>query len=295
MNESHFSVQNTSQKIRVIPSDIYPHFDGLQAIIGIPLNFALHPTRNGHFFDIVSVEAKLRLGNLGTLLSQTIIHPAISPRNYTWEGGKSLNFILSEKALQFIEKKREGDLVFALEITLSLLIRKELTLNPSLSFTSPEYWSTETVNLSFTIPRSVWVEKILPKIGFRNFRLIEVPLSHNQLKEAYDDILIEFNKAEQYFNAQDYNKCVAHCRNTLDALHRNLLKIKKKENIESSFKWLEKVSAETLNWITEIDKATFSLTSKSHHAGHKKDFKRYETEAIYLVVLGLLNFVGSIN
>lgn len=295
MNESHFTILSTTQKIRVSPSDLYPSYDGLQATLGIPVNFTLNPPNRDNSFDLVSLEAKLRLIDPTVQISQTVIQPAFSSRPNTWEGGKMLNFIISEKAIHLIEKNRKGELHFGIEFTLLILVRKNYQPSIDLYFSAHDFWTTDISNVTFYVPRSVWIEKILPKFGYRNLKLFEIPLSHNLLKEAYGDIIFEFDKAEQYFNAHDYNKCVAHCRNTLDALHRNLLKIKKQEKVETSFNWMETISTETLKWVTEIDKANFSLASKSHHVGHKKDFKRFEAEAIYLIVLGLLNYVGNVN
>ncbi|MBI5539666.1 MAG: hypothetical protein HY951_06375 [Bacteroidia bacterium] len=153
----------------------------------------------------------------------------------------------------------------------------------------------ETVNLYFSIPKSHWVEKILPNLGYQSLKLIEIPLTHKTLKEAYGDIIFEFNKAEGYFNQKDYNKCVAHCRCTLDALTRNLIKIRKQEASETAFKWLKSIDTATYKWIDELNKANTALSGKTHHAGQKRDFSRQEAESIYLVILGLLNFIAHIK
>jgi hypothetical protein len=150
-------------------------------------------------------------------------------------------------------------------------------------------------SIHFSIPRSVWVEKLLPQLGYKAFKLIEIPLSHTSLSEAYDDIITEFTKAEMYYKQQDYNKCVSHCRHTMDALTRNLKKIKETVPSESMFKWLKDIDTSTLTWIDDLNKANNAITSKTHHSGQTRDFTKAEADSIYLVTLGLLNLLGHLK
>lgn len=146
--------------------------------------------------------------------------------------------------------------------------------------------------IQFIIPRSYWIEKVLPGLGLPGFNLVEIPLSHKLLVEAYDDIINEFNSAETYFRQGDYTKCIGHCRHAMDHLSRNLIKIKKNVDSESRFKWLSKIDESTFTWIDDVNKALTSIGSKPHHIGLKREFSRYEAESIYLITMGLMNFVG---
>lgn len=59
------------------------------------------------------------------------------------------------------------------------------------------------------------------------------------------------------------------------------------------FKWLKTVDEATLAWIDAVDKSLSAVTSLTHHPGLKREFNRREAESIYLVTLGLLNFIGQ--
>ena len=72
-------------------------------------------------------------------------------------------------------------------------------------------------------------------------------------------------------------------------------KIKEQVASQAAFKWLENIDTATFNWIDELNKSNAALTSKTHHSGNKRDFTRQEAESIYLVILGLLNFVAHIK
>jgi hypothetical protein len=78
----------------------------------------------------------------------------------------------------------------------------------------------------------------------------------------------------------------------MDKLKENLVNFKQKIPSKSAFKWLEDIDLATLTWIDELNKSTAALGSKTHHSGLNRDFTRQEAEAIYLVVLGLMNFIG---
>jgi len=197
-----------------------------------------------------------------------------------------LKFKLDHRELHFIEKSRASDVPLFVELNIHSLLHR--ISGP------PAGMQSETIKINIHLPRSVWVEKLLLQLNYRNLKLIEMPLSHDILKEAYDDIISEFNKAEHYFNLQDYNKCVAHCSSTMDTLTRHLKLIKDITKSQTAFKWMQSINEHTLNWINQLNKATQSITSKAHHAGQKIDFERYEAESIYLVVLGLLNHVGHL-
>ena len=97
---------------------------------------------------------------------------------------------------------------------------------------------------------------------------MQVPLHYGDFEGLYEsEIIQEFISAEKYLKKQDYNKCVAHCRSCLDVLNRNLRKVKAKEESESKFKWIEKVSAEAFAYLDALSKYTSSVSSITHHAG----------------------------
>ncbi|MCC7303491.1 MAG: hypothetical protein IT233_12700 [Bacteroidia bacterium] len=246
--------------------------------------------------DITSINAKLKLGTPDVLLSERHVpFGYFIQQREEWERGELFKFLLDDRAIAKIEKHRKGDIRFHIELQIVASLMTEFHFSDQRMIRGGDGSIVDSCNLQFSIPRSIWIEKILPDLGHQSFRLVEIPLGHKQLKEAYSDIIFEFNKAEDYFNQTDYNKCVAHCRNTLDALTRNLKKIKERKPSESSFKWLEGIDKATFSWIDELNKTNSAISSKSHHSGQKKEFTRHEAESIYLVILGLLNLIGHIK
>lgn len=280
-------VDSKSQDISIQTELIKGTTDGLRSVLHVFVEFTVRRPYKATSIDLVTIDACLRLYNPGQLLSRIVVPASIHAVNEEWTQGTWLEFVLDEAALTAIEKNRTDDIRFNLELILSFWI-----VSPN--YPSGGFQNSATGAIQITIPRSVWVEKILSQLGYRSFKLVEVPLHHEALLEAYDDIISEFNKAEKYFKHPDYNKCVAHCRHALDKLTRNLKKLKTISDTETGFKWLKAIDESTLEWIDELNKASSGITSKSHHSGQKRDFTRAEAESIYLITLGLLNYVGHI-
>jgi hypothetical protein len=295
MNETTFTILNYNQTVTTRPSEISGDHDALNFYLNVPVNFNLRTLNDDHGFDLLPVNARLSFQGPLQLLSEVAGLRGISVHGRESQSGYILKFILNDRVVDFIEKNRKEDLNMLLELNLNAYIKTSMQNVTGRRSFSTDYIHSETVRLDFQIPKSTWVEKILPKLGFRNFKLIEIPLSHDMLKESYDDIILEFNKAEHYYKLHDYNKCIAHCRHTLDALTRNLVKIKNRMPSETGFEWLKTVSQETFSWIDKLNQKTSALASKTHHSGQKIDFNRQEAESIYLIVVGLLNYIGSLK
>lgn len=296
MNKASFNILSTVQEVKVAPNEITGTYDKHKSYINMFLHFDfIVPRHDEVYLDIVSISAKLKLNaSVFSILSEVNVPVGLTIPRQKYDTGVWLNFPMEEKAIAIIEKERKGDLNFIVEFTVLYSLRNNIYI-PIHKLSAPFGMGKVHENLYISIPRSVWIEKILAGLAFRSLKLIEIPVDHKVLKEAYAEIIFEFDKAEHYFTLHDYDKCVSHCRHTLDALHRNLKEIKKSGRSESAFKWLENVDTATITWIDELDKRTVALASKTHHAGHKKEFSREEAQSIYLIVLGLLNFVGNLK
>ena len=282
------------QEAEIKPEGISASSDGLRSYLSIVVSFIFRKSKFERF-DVSSIKAKLKLKNPNVLLSETVALYGISVLAPEIKPELRFDFIIDDKAINAIEKYRNGDIWFSIELSISALIKSSFLLTTQQEKYSFDRIDNEMVNIDLFIPKSIWIEKIIPNTGFQSLKLIEIPLSHRNLSEAYDNIILEFTKAEKYFNQQDYDKCVAHCRNALDSISRNLKKINNKMESESAFKWLENIDKATYTWIDTLNKANSSITSKAHHAGQKKEFSRHEAESIYLITLGLLNFIGHLS
>ena len=295
MSEAFFTIHSASQTVKVTTDYISGRHDILNAYLNVHLSFAMRTTKADIAFDLLPVNARLFFREPQQLLSETRGHLTTSVYNRESLIGYHISFPLNAATMHFIEKHRDKDLNLGLDLDIHALVKSATAQPGAKSAYSVDYIHSETVKIYFEIPRSVWIEKILPEMGYRNLKLFEIPVSHSILNEAYDHIISNFDEAERYFNLQDYNKCVSHCRMSLDTLNTSLANIRKEVTSKSNYKWLRTVNEETFIWLDKVVQTTFSITSKPHHAGPQQDFTRYEAESIYLVTLALLNYIGNLQ
>lgn len=72
--------------------------------------------------------------------------------------------------------------------------------------------------MTVIIPRSDWVDKVLPGLGYGKIYLVEVPVPQRAIGEIIANTLKEFQQAQQQMLLGDYNKVLGHLRNTLEVL-----------------------------------------------------------------------------
>lgn len=294
MNTNSFGFFGKVQEVEVKPNEISGQFDGFKSFLWIPVIFTFRMPNSGIEFDVIAIKASLKLKNTGSTVSSitvfTQIHVNVAERKAT----EQFKFQLERDALELIEMNREGDMHFSIELSFQLLHGARIEIG---NFT-PRGINGIQIEETFVqpiIPKSIWVEKILEELNYGAFKLIEIPIHYTELLEPYNDIISEFILAEGYYKKQDYDKCIAHCRGALDALHRNLKKIKDKIPSEKNFKWMENIDEATLTYIDELDKANTRIMATTHHPGKSSIFLRNEANSIYLVTLGLVNFVSNIK
>jgi len=295
MYTSSFDIYSKVQTIEVKPNEIEGEFDGLNSFIAIFLYFTYRFPNEETILDIISASAKLKLQSPAVELSECNVQIGLTIPRKEYDQGEWFRFKVSKEALRIVENRRKGDLSLHIELFVTCATKKLVNSLQGKVIAIPDRMHKEKSDLHFTIPRSVWIESILNNTGFQTLRLFEIPVDHKLIKEVYKDIIFEFDQAEEYYIKQDYNKCIAHCRNVLDALHRNLKKLKAGIESETAFQWLKTIDNSTIDWIDSMDKANSSISSKAHHSGHKEQFSRQQAEAVYLTVLGLINYVGHIK
>ncbi len=291
MGKGTFAIISTVQDVEVKEQEILASSDALNSYLSIPVNVSYRLPQPNMSVDFLSIESTLLFGENQIICSELYQNIGDS-KQYDTEFKIFLKFQLTQKVISQIEKHRKSDLRFMIIINFLITLKNKLDLNQNKTIWSSNLVQNLNSQIDFQIPKSTWIETLMPNLGYNNIRLIEIPMTHNQLTDEYLIIKKEFDKAEDYFNKNDYNTCVAHCRNVLDVLHRNLGKIKRGETSESGYDWLRKISTGTFDWINSVCNGTHALASKTHHAGNYREFTRQEAESIFLVVLGLINFTA---
>lgn len=111
-----------------------------------------------------------------------------------------------------IEQSRDGDLRAALNF------RAMFAIHLSGALGVERFEAARVEPLVFMIPKSHWVDKLLPQLGYGKIELIEVRIPDGIRGQGLPEAVKEMREARSYLLNGDWEKAVAHCRNTLEII-----------------------------------------------------------------------------
>ncbi len=265
----------------------------------IPVEFTLRPDEDRgklKAYSLLWLQSSLHIENMkiGEGFSGPIAEyswPDVRPRQVTIE------IPLDLYRLEKIEERRRDDIQF--QLSGSALVAE----HPSVPKAGPnerqeyrrdvEEHTKGQFDITFSIPQSHWVYKILPGLGYGKVRLIEVPIPEKIVPDTLKNAEEELVQAQSYFMQGDYDKAVEHCRNALEPLKNRLPGIKTLLT-NSKYEWITEVGQATYDWIDTIYKKTRDLSSIPHHPPSVGHFSRFEVQAILMVTIALLSYSGKL-
>jgi hypothetical protein len=112
---------------------------------------------------------------------------------------------LDNYRLSQIEKVREGG---DLRMRVDIFFIAELQQQPPVKYPGG-------ISLNFRIPKSDWVETILPQLKYKEVSLLEIPKIE---KPEFGDIIARINDAWKQYSMGEYDKVLTECRKAMEAL-----------------------------------------------------------------------------
>ncbi len=193
-----------------------------------------------------------------------------------------------------IEEKRKGDIRFNFKIQFYMY---EI-------FQDGKYFIDEGIlNADYSIPRSIWVEEIIPKLNFGKYELFEIPISDNIFIDEFKNLVIVFEKSKKFFISGDYDESVSQCRKIIEHIPKVFpLDFEKGKNASQKEIVKEFVKIYILPKLKSESKTSFiedrftqlwNLTSIPHHKAETY-FNRYDAEIILYDTTSILSYVGKI-
>jgi hypothetical protein len=196
--------------------------------------------------------------------------------------------------IERIEQSRAGDLRAAINF------RGFFAVHVSGGTGVQRFETTRIEPIIFTIPKSQWVEKLLPQLGYGRLELIEVRIPNGIRAEGLPKAVQEVREARAYLLNGDWEKAVAHCRNTLEAILNSrplqlppASKFSMKantfihEHLASLGEQQSKLLAEEMNLLWEV-------CSKAAHPNSPDYFKRADADFIVRNTTAILEYVGRL-
>jgi hypothetical protein len=299
MITSSFNIVSTSQKITIRSNEISASGSLEYAYLRIPLLLTLNPL-NRNFndyskFEIPTIKAVLFSGQEQFACSETTILSGIRVYDSIVEWHPVFDFPLTAAIIEKIENSRKENIRFEVRITMSINVFINISL-PQFD-KLPVFSSTENANANilFELEQSFWIKNVLPKLGYRALRLIELPGYSPVIPKAYEKSLTALDHAHEYFIKGDYDKSVAHCRIAIEDIKKAFDKMKKKIESEGEKNWLKRITDSTEEWLAKITIPTYHLTSAPHHSFVKDHFSRQDAISILLVTTAIVSFSGNVG
>ena len=73
-------------------------------------------------------------------------------------------------------------------------------------------------DLNFTIPRSQWVEELLPGLGYGGLEILEIRYGSGVAAEGLRDSVAEIKEAKKYLAEGQWDKAALHCRMAVEGI-----------------------------------------------------------------------------
>lgn len=165
-----------------------------------------------------------------------------------------LEFPLDARRVAQLETLRDGkDLSLRLDLTLAVQEHGVITGDEKTK--RPNIWGLRWLlqlfaQVTFTIPRSVWVERVLPQIGQGVVHIVELPAvpiaACKAMQHSYDALRL----AQSLHNQGLYDEAVTKCRIALEPFFDYV-------SVDPAHKDSRKIPELKKNWQTRLGKATY--------------------------------------
>jgi hypothetical protein len=196
-----------------------------------------------------------------------------------------------------LEQARTGELVAALKFRSLLAIHA-----PGGDHSVQKFIVAEARGSGFTIPKSHWVERILPQLGYGRIELLEVRLSPNiSTDHGLPKAVSEIRKARDFLVDGEWDKAVAHCRNAIETIPDSRpLQLEGTPKLALRVDTFvhdhlgNKLGNEEAKFLADEMKLLWSICSKAAHPSSSSGFNRPDAEFIVRSTMAITEYVGRL-
>lgn len=204
---------DSGNKIQVEPTAIRAEGSPEYTRLVVPINLDLKPI-NEKNFSILGIRASLFIQNNPQKISDALPYMfSHKISKYPQTIPLEIEFPLDAYRIEKIEEQRKGadlkirlDLYFIIGIYEPLIVKSEGAQKANGFLT--EILTSFVQLQEIKIPQSHWVKDMLPKMGYSEYLLVEIPKGNEIIREAWDYI----KKAETAFMRWDTQGVFANCR-----------------------------------------------------------------------------------
>lgn len=302
-HSTNLSIGNKAQIFSIEHQEINAQGGAESPCLLIPFSITFtppQPEKAGitHSFIVTNISAQLQLTKDNFFISQAqILTNWTSHLHGPYKA--TFTFFLTSQQLFYVENKREGDLSASLHITIQVAMQETFPSAQKNAYSPTFIRNVETsqANQYFNIAQSLWVNTLLPKLGYNAGILLELPQVSFLLPKEYNVARKEVLQAHKYFNSGDYDKSVGHCRSAFDSIRPDFPNDKSGTQSKTRLASFRQQYPDTYEYIKAILHANQSIGNKAHHARNAPstgNFGRNEAIATLGITSHLIAYFGSI-
>lgn len=210
-----------------------------------------------------------------------------------------LTLRVSQPQLEAIEAARNnGEVGISLNLKLSFLVLAKTEAHPVVGFHVPHVVvdaGVAPVFASIKVPQSTWVKEVLSQVGYGQVILFEFPAYPVSALAGLGEAFAAVKRAQQQFNAGEYDLAVGLCRNALEPLRTHLKGIKARSKDGTAADWAEKIGAATFDWLFTVAGKTHGVSSTTHHEGSSGRFNRLDAHMILTTTVSVLAYAARME
>lgn len=254
-------------------------------------------------YEFIAVSGRLMVG--GQLVARALPNPVgftIHPRfNELKNQHHHLEFALDSARLAALERLRAGgDLKVRLEAELEVMQLRALNLNPQNQPMLETVWGQVQrhrlrLGVDVSIPKSVWIERVLPQVGYGLVHLIELPAIPVSAGEAMKHGFEALRQAGELHKTGHHSEAVGKCRAALEEFFEY-------PEVEDDAGVTRRVPTLKTSWETRLGKATYTWlnqtlaalkagTNKPHHLA-SATYSQFDSQMIIMVTTAVVSYAA---
>lgn len=271
----------------------------LHAPLAINIDYGPIQPREG--MQLKSVSAKLTVVTTGHVITRTEaeVNQLIVPKFTKCTNTAYLEFPLDGRRLHELERLRNGgDLALRLDAT--LVADQLYLLNPERQVMDPYVWAfcerrPMWLQSDITIPREVWIKRVLPQVGYGVVHLVEFPAASIEGFAALKHSYAALSQAEERHRMGYYDDAVGKCRVALEPFFHLVEeddgKGGKKKVPRLKTSWETKLGGSTFDWLEGSMTALKLAANKNHHSPHAH-FDQLESQMVLAITAAVISYAA---
>lgn len=253
-------------------------------------------------FEFIAMDGELRLNGLPFVRSsRRPVGFVLQPRFNTLKNQLyTLEFPLNAVGVAALEKARAGgNLKLRLEVNLEVLQLHALNVPTSEPLVETVWGQAGrhrlNLGIDIEIPRSVWIERVLPRIGFGEIYLIELPAVAVENNPVLSHAFEALRQAQELHKAGLFSEAVGKCRVALEeffeypavttgGITRNV------PTLKSS--WETRIGKASFDWLNHTLSALKAGTNKPHHLA-SATYSQFDSQMIQMVTTAVVSYAAK--